>query len=41
MSRNLRPHGVREEVRSAGGTSQGNLPMATVLPIVKFRGRGT
>lgn len=26
-------------VRNAGGISQGNLPMATCLPIVEFRGR--
>jgi len=28
-------------VRIAGGNPQGNLPMATGLPIVKFRGCGT
>ena len=29
------------EVRNACGISQGNLPLATMLPKVKFRGRGT
>ena len=28
-------------VRTASGSSQGNLPMKAVLSIVKFRGRGT
>ena len=37
----IRPLGEREKVRTASGSSQGNLPMQTMFAIVKFRGRGT